>query len=330
VGCSWSTTTAIIPKRSRHAARRARGVHATAGRRVPAPPLHAHAGSLGDFLEAFDDADVVLLTDIYAAGEARLDSVSSEALFHALRRRGHLDVRYVASRDRVAQALLDIAAPAISCSHSRRRHLPQADELLELLRAGATVPSTSMAIPEALVTALAPCSVIGPTDEPLARHTSLRIGGPANCSSSRHTCELGAVLRTAGAHAVRVTLLGGGSNLPRRDGGIPGIVVKLGRGFAHLAWRERESGCEVRAGAAVRFGRLAAGGVARGLSGLEYGRHPGNGRRRTLHERGRLRRRGSSGGGVGRGRHGGGDILSLDGDALAFRYRRAELVPASS
>src|SRR5438876_5175479 len=62
----------------------------------------------GDFLEAFDDADVVLLTDIYAAGEARLDSVSSEALFHALRRRGHLDVRYVASRDRGAQGLPDV------------------------------------------------------------------------------------------------------------------------------------------------------------------------------------------------------------------------------
>ena len=129
-----------------------------------------------------------------------------------------------------------------------------------------------MAIPEALVTALA--SLLGDrarTDEPLARHTSLRIGGPAELLVLPDTpAELGAVLRTAGAHAVRVTLLGGGSNLLVADGGIPGIVVKLGRGFAHLAWRERESGGEVRAGAAVRFGRLARAAVARVLSGLEY------------------------------------------------------------
>jgi UDP-N-acetylmuramate--alanine ligase len=95
----------------------------------------------GDFLEAFDDADVVLLTDIYAAGEARLDSVSSEALFHALRRRGHLDVRYVASRDRVAQALLDVAAPGdLVLTLGAGDIYRSADELLELLRAGATVP----------------------------------------------------------------------------------------------------------------------------------------------------------------------------------------------
>ena len=95
----------------------------------------------GDFLEAFDDADVVLLTDIYAAGEARLGSVSSEALFHALRRRGHLDVRYVASRDRVAQALLDVAAPGdLVLTLGAGDIYRSADELLELLRAGATVP----------------------------------------------------------------------------------------------------------------------------------------------------------------------------------------------
>ena len=187
-----------------------------------------------------------------------------------------------------------------------------------------------MAIAEALVTALA--SLLGDrarTDEPLARHTSLRIGGPAELLVLPDTpAELGAVLRTAGAHAVRVTLLGGGSNLLVADGGIPGIVVKLGRGFAHLAWRERESGCEVRAGAAVRFGRLARAAVARGLSGLEYAEGiPGTvGGALFMNA-------GAYGGEVAaavasvEGVTAGGDILSLDGDALAFRYRRAELVP---
>src|SRR5262249_1706460 len=127
-----------------------------------------------------------------------------------------------------------------------------------------------MAIPEALVTALS--SLLGErvrVGEPLARHTSLRIGGPADLLVLPGTpAELGGVLRAAKAHAVRVTLLGGGSNLLVADGGIPGIVVKLGRGFAHLSWKEGAGGCEVRAGAAVRFGRLAGAGGGRGRPGL--------------------------------------------------------------
>jgi len=81
------------------------------------------------------------LTDIYAAGESRLDSVSGEALFHALRRRGHLDVRYVANRDRVAQALLDVAAPGdLVLTLGAGDIYRSADDLLELLRAGGAVP----------------------------------------------------------------------------------------------------------------------------------------------------------------------------------------------
>ncbi|HUE30055.1 MAG TPA: UDP-N-acetylmuramate--L-alanine ligase [Verrucomicrobiae bacterium] len=95
-----------------------------------------------EFLEAFDDADAVVLTDIYAAGEERRDGVSSDALYQALRRRGHLDVRYVAARDRVAEALLDVIRPGdlvltLGAGDIHRT----GDELLGLLRTGAAVPA---------------------------------------------------------------------------------------------------------------------------------------------------------------------------------------------
>ena len=187
-----------------------------------------------------------------------------------------------------------------------------------------------MAIPEALVTALS--SLLGErirVGELLARHTSLRIGGPADLLALPDSpAELGGVLRAAKAHGVRVTLLGGGSNLLVADGGIPGIVVKLGRGFAHLSWKERAGGCEVRAGAAVRFGRLARAAVARGLSGLEYAEGiPGTvGGALFMNA-------GAYGGEVAAavtavdGVTSEGELLTLAGDALAFRYRRAELAP---
>jgi UDP-N-acetylmuramate--alanine ligase len=64
-----------------------------------------------EFLSAFDDADRLFLTEIYAAGEEKLDGVSGEALFHALRKRGHLDVEWVPARERLGAALLDVIRP---------------------------------------------------------------------------------------------------------------------------------------------------------------------------------------------------------------------------
>jgi UDP-N-acetylmuramate dehydrogenase len=104
-------------------------------------------------------------------------------------------------------------------------------------------------------------------DEPLARHTSFRIGGPADVLVVPETAvELGAVVRVATAERAPLTMLGGGSNMLVGDGGIRGIVVKLGRGFRRITW---EDAC-VEAGAAVQLGRLARDAVERGLAGLEY------------------------------------------------------------
>ena len=94
-----------------------------------------------DFLEAFDDADTLVLTDIYPAGEERIEGVSAEALFQALKRRGHLDVHYVPAREQVAEELLGIVRPGdlvltLGAGDIHRT----ADEFLGLVRAGAPVP----------------------------------------------------------------------------------------------------------------------------------------------------------------------------------------------
>jgi UDP-N-acetylmuramate--alanine ligase len=49
----------------------------------------------GEFLDAFDAADRLVLTDIYPAGEDPVDGLNGEVLYWALKRRGHLDVSYV-------------------------------------------------------------------------------------------------------------------------------------------------------------------------------------------------------------------------------------------
>ncbi len=103
--------------------------------------------------------------------------------------------------------------------------------------------------------------------EPLARHTSFRIGGPADVLAVPETAdELAALVRAAAAAELPLTILGGGSNMLVGDGGIRGVIVKLGRGFRRVEWSPP---C-VEAGAAVQLGRLAREATARGLAGLEY------------------------------------------------------------
>jgi UDP-N-acetylmuramate--alanine ligase len=90
-----------------------------------------------EFLPAFDDAAVVLLTDIYAAGEDKIDGVSSDAVYQALKKRGHLDVRHVPERPALAEALLDVVQEGdlvitLGAGDIHRT----ADELLALLRSG--------------------------------------------------------------------------------------------------------------------------------------------------------------------------------------------------
>jgi UDP-N-acetylmuramate dehydrogenase len=164
-------------------------------------------------------------------------------------------------------------------------------------------------------------------DEPLARHTSFRIGGPADLLALPETvAELAVVLRAAAAHGVRVTLLGGGSNLLVGDAGIRGIVVKLGRGFARVTWNDDAGAPGARAGAAVQLGRLARAAVKRGLAGLEYAEGiPGTvGGALFMNA-------GAYGGDVSgvvdavEGVDGEGRVQELRAPAVAFRYRRAEL-----
>jgi UDP-N-acetylmuramate--alanine ligase len=94
-----------------------------------------------EFLDAFDDADVVLLTDIYPAGEERIEGVTTEALYQSLKRRGHLDVHHVPAREALAERLTEIVRPGdlvltLGAGDVHRT----GEEFLALVRAGARVP----------------------------------------------------------------------------------------------------------------------------------------------------------------------------------------------
>lgn len=103
--------------------------------------------------------------------------------------------------------------------------------------------------------------------EPLRKHVSFRIGGPADLLViPRAIDELRGVAKWLLAERPPFTVLGQGSNVLVADAGIRGIVVKIGKGVDHVQFE----GPRVTAGAGTGLPHLARLAAARGLSGLEF------------------------------------------------------------
>jgi len=106
---------------------------------------------------------------------------------------------------------------------------------------------------------------------PLARHTSFRIGGPADAFAEPDTLEeLQTLLVLLHAASVPVFLLGGGTNILVSDKGVRGVVVKLGEGFTYVRWQEAAEDATVHVGAANSLGRFVREAVRKGYRGIEF------------------------------------------------------------
>ena len=162
---------------------------------------------------------------------------------------------------------------------------------------------------------------------PMSRYTTFRVGGEAdvlvNIASAE---EIGVALRAARRSGVPATVIGNGSNLLVRDGGIRGLVLRVASPFSAI---RREGDCLI-AQAGATLGACAQAALREGLCGLaELAGIPG-----------------TIGGGVimNAGAYGGelADVvrrvqtlalsdlkpLSFEGDALGFAYRRSAMMDA--
>ena len=104
-------------------------------------------------------------------------------------------------------------------------------------------------------------------DEPLARHTSFRIGGPAQCfAQPKNIEELAALLRACRALGVQPRMLGAGTNVLAPDAGTSGIVLCTKDALTGLS-HENDT---VRAMAGQTLAQAAVYARDLGLSGLEF------------------------------------------------------------
>ena len=104
-------------------------------------------------------------------------------------------------------------------------------------------------------------------DEPLGPFTWFRVGGPAEVLFlPEDEADLARFLKGLDPK-VPVTVLGVGSNTLVRDGGVDGVVIRLGRGFGRI---EPRPGAQIFAGAAVLDATLARQAAKAGIAGLEF------------------------------------------------------------
>ena len=105
-------------------------------------------------------------------------------------------------------------------------------------------------------------------DEPMAKHTTLRVGGPADVYvEPASETDLAAILKFCSERGVKFFILGRGSNLLVRDGGFRGVVICL----AHPEFSKVEiDGERLRCGAGARLKNVAVEARRNGLCGLEF------------------------------------------------------------
>jgi UDP-N-acetylmuramate--L-alanine ligase/UDP-N-acetylenolpyruvoylglucosamine reductase len=209
-----------------------------------------------EFGRAFEDASHVWISDVYAASEPAVDGVNGGMLVEELQRQGHASAHYVPDRRRmlleVGRAMLPgdcVVALGAGNIHEQARQLSKDVAALEELQRAMGAGAARLY-------------------EPLSKHTTLRIGGPAQYWLEPETEEgFARVVRHCGHHGIPLFVIGRGSNLLVRDGGIAGVVVYLGRGeFRKIEVRDEQ----ITAGAGVRQKELALAARDAGIGGFEW------------------------------------------------------------
>lgn len=104
------------------------------------------------------------------------------------------------------------------------------------------------------------------TGEPMSRHTTFRVGGPADVLVRPTVEQLAGVLGLCREYGEPYTLIGNGSNLLVGDGGIRGVVIEL----AEPAGAIEVNGNEITAQAGAMLAKIANTAAAAGLAGMEF------------------------------------------------------------
>jgi len=210
-----------------------------------------------EFGRAFDDADRVVVTDVYPASEAPIAGISGKTIADEMATHGHRGVSY---------------QPHFESVYREVGNILDSGDLIVSLGAGNIHEQLSILAAD-LVIAEKLKAIVGEEGdvrlyEPLSKHTTLRVGGPAQFWVEPRTENAFAeLIRFCRQENLPLFVIGRGSNLLVRDGGIRGVVVHpCGGDFDKI----KIDGNEISAGVGAKLRQVAYAGKAAGLGGLEW------------------------------------------------------------
>lgn len=210
-----------------------------------------------EFGKAFDQADRVLIADIYGSNESPMPGVSGQMIADEIIAHGHRGVSY---------------QPRLEWVHRDVGNMLESGDLVLSLGAGNIHEQLSILAAD-LVTAEKIKEIVGEEGdvqlyEPLSKHTTLRVGGPAQFwVEPRNEKAFGELIRFCRRENLPLFVIGRGSNLLVRDGGIHGVVVHPSGGdFDKIDIR----GTDITAGVGAKLKEIAYAARGANLGGLEW------------------------------------------------------------
>ena len=214
-----------------------------------------------EFGKAFSLADAVFILDIYPAGELPIPGITGETIVEEIRAFEGEKVKVFSIPDR-------------SSAHLAVGNFLKPGDLVLTLGAGnvhetGTRLAVDLQAAEGLRQALGEPDAVVKLYEPMGRHTTLKLGGPAQFWIEPCTIAgLARVIHHCREQGIPSKVIGRGSNLLIRDGGLKGAVIHPEGGeFEKIAVLDDNT---IQAGAGVKFKRLAAAARLAGLGGFEW------------------------------------------------------------
>jgi len=210
-----------------------------------------------EFGRAFDHADRVVVTDVYGSSEAPIPGVSGQIIADEIVAHGHRAVSY---------------EPRLEWVHRTVGNMLESGDLVLSLGAG-NIHEQLSALAADLVIAEKLKEIVGEEGEvrlyePLWKHTTLRVGGPAQFwVEPRNEKAFAKLIRFCRDENLPLFAMGRGSNLLVRDGGIRGVVVHPSGGDFN---KVEVNGAEITAGVGAKLREVAYAGKAAGIGGLEW------------------------------------------------------------
>ena len=211
-----------------------------------------------EFGKSLQGADLVFVTDVYPASESPVEGVSGDTIVEAMARHGECRA---------------VSHPDLATAHHALGNVLQPGDLTLTLGAGnvheaGKLLAADLALLEALRSEFRDGELEARLYEPMRRHTTIRVGGPAQYWIGPRTFSAFArAVDFFKERGIPVRVVGRGSNLLVRDGGIRGAVIQPTKGeFGEVV----VSGNLVKAGVGARFKKVASAAEAAGLGGFAW------------------------------------------------------------